>query len=309
MKKSRAGKSILVIVLLVGVVIVAGLGASLLSDTDNESSGLTELFGRGNKIGVVKLEGTIMQSDETLKQLRKFAKRSSVRAIVLRINSPGGAVAPAQEIYREIGKIKEKKPVVASMETVGASAAYYIASNSDRVVSSKGTITGSIGVIMMLTDLHQLIEKIGVNVNVIKAGKFKDIGTGVRPLTEEERKILVSFADEIHEQFISDVAEGRKGKIDKEKLRTIADGRFFSGEKAKEMGLVDDIGNFYDAVKIAATMGGIRTEAELVYPKKKWENYLELLMESTSGFLSGLMERTGLIQLLPALPGNSLIFR
>jgi len=301
MKKSRVGTAVLALVLLVGVFVVVGVVASLWGDAENDASTWTDLFSYGNKIGVIKLEGTIMDSDDVLKQLRKFAKKTSVRAIVIRINSPGGSVAPAQEIYREIVKTRKKKPVVASMETVAASAAYYIASSTDRIVSSNGTITGSIGVIMMLADLHKVIEKLGVNVNIIKAGKYKDIGTGVRPLSDEERSILETFAAEIHEQFISDVEAGRKGKIDKEKLKSISDGRFFTGQKAKEMGLVDDIGNFYDAVKIAADLGHIKTEPELVYPKKKWESYLELLMESTSGMFSGVLERAGLGQLAPSV--------
>ncbi len=280
MKKSRTGKAILFIVFLIVAFIVISIGVSLVSDSDKDTSAWSDLLDYGNSIGVVTVEGSIITSDDILKQLRKFRKKSSVKAIVLRINSPGGTVAPAQEIYREIEKIKKKKPVVTSMETVGASAAYYIASNSDTIVCSAGTITGSIGVIMMLPEIDKVIEKIGVNVNVIKAGKYKDIGTGLRPLSGDERDILETFAREIHEQFISDVASGRKGKIDAEKLRTIADGRFFTGEKAKELGLVDSIGNFYDAVKIAADLGGIKTEPELIYPKKKWGGVMDVFLES-----------------------------
>jgi protease-4 len=301
MKKTRTGKAILFIAFLVAAFIVIAVTVSMIVETDKETSAWTDIFEYGNKVGVVPIEGTITSSDEILKQLRKFRKKSYIKAIVLRINSPGGTVAPAQEIYREIGKVRKKKPVVSSMETVGASAAYYIASNSDKIVCSAGTITGSIGVIMMLPEIHKVIEKIGINVNVIKAGKFKDIGTGVRPLTEEERNILENFAGSIHEQFISDVAAGRKGKIDKDKLRSIADGQFFSGEKAKEIGLVDTIGNFYDAVKIAADLGGVKTEPELVYPKKKWGGLLDVLMESAMNSLNRIADRTRLIQFAPSV--------
>ena len=283
MKKSRTGKAILFIAFLVAIFIVIAVITSMILETEKETSAWTDLLDYGNNVGMVTIEGTITSSDEILKQLRKFRKKSSVKAIVLRINSPGGTVAPAQEIYREIEKVRKKKPVVSSIETVGASAAYYIASNSDKIVCSAGTITGSIGVIMMLPEIDKIIEKIGVSVNVIKAGKFKDIGTGFRPLTGEERNILENFANSIHEQFISDVAAGRKDKIEKEKLRTIADGQFFTGEKAKEIGLVDTIGNFYDAVKIAAELGGIKTEPELVYPKKKWGGLIDVFLESVSG--------------------------
>jgi protease-4 len=299
MKKSRAGLAILLILFLVAGFVAVLVAVSVFSDTEKDTSTWSQVFESGNKIGVINLEGTIISSDDMLKQLRKYRKRSSIKAILIRINSPGGTVAPAQEIYREIGKIKKKKPVVVSMQTVAASAAYYVASNTDKIVCSQGTITGSIGVIMMLPEIHKVIEKIGVNVNIIKAGKYKDLGTGVRPLSDDERNILEGFAAEIHEQFISDVAAGRKGKIDKDKLREIADGRFFSGEKAKEMGLVDSIGNFYDAVKIAADLGGIKTEPELVYPKKKWEGYLDILTESVADSVGKAVEHNRAIQVSP----------
>jgi protease IV len=249
----------------------------------------------------VILEGTLARSDETLKQLRRFRKKKSVKAIVLRINSPGGAVAPAQEIYREIEKVKKKKPVVASMETVAASAAYYIASNTDQIVCSQGTITGSIGVIMFLPDVQKVIDRIGVSMSVVKAGKFKDIGSMFRSPTEEERSLLDTFAADIHEQFIHDVAQGRKGKITTEQLRAVADGRFFTGEKAKELGLVDTMGNFYDAVAIAAKLGGITEEPELVYPKKKWDSVLDVFTESAALILEKAVERGKLTELLPSV--------
>jgi protease-4 len=299
MKKSRTGIALLFVAFLVVCFVVVVVLLSVVSETEPETSSWAEVFDFGNKIGVINLEGTLTSSDETLKQLRKFQKKASVKAVILRINSPGGTVAPAQEIYREVNRIKKKKPVVASLETVAASAAYYIASSADDIVCSRGTITGSIGVIMMLPDIHKVIEKIGVGVNVIKAGKYKDIGSGVRPLTEEEKNILEGFAAEIHEQFISDVAEGRKGKIEKENLRAIADGRFFSGEKAKEMGLVDTIGNFYDAVAMAKKLARVKGDPELVYPKKKWE-YLDLFTESAIDAIHRVADRVRLVQ--PELP-------
>jgi protease IV len=286
------------------IVVVFALFAALISvfgNSEDEGSGWLSILDHGGKIGVITIEDTILRSDGVLKQLRKFRKKSSIKAIVIRINSPGGTVAPAQEIYREIQKVRTKKPVVASIETVGASAAYYIASATDHVVCSKGSITGSIGVIMMLADLHKVIEKLGVGVNVIKAGKYKDIGSGVRPLTEEERSILESFAAQIHEQFITDVAAGRKGKITMDQLRAVADGRFFTGEKAKELGLVDSIGNFYDAVKQAASMAGVKEEPQLVYPEKKWDSYLDVFLESMSDAASRVLMRTRALDLAPEI--------
>lgn len=285
------------------VALFVGVAAifSIFSDKQEEGSGWSELFIPADKVAVIEVEGTITNSDKILKQLRKFHRKSSVKAIVLRINSPGGAVAPAQEIYREIGKVKKKKPVVASIETVGASAAYYIASATDRIVCSRGTITGSIGVIMVLAEIEKIIDKLGVKVNVIKAGKFKDIGSGVRPLTNEERDLLESFAAEIHEQFIKDVEAGRHGKIDMDKLRSIADGSFFTGEKAKELGLVDTMGNFYDAVKIAGDLGGIEGEPKIIYPKKKWDGYLDFFFDSLAQAFEKALERTRVMDSTPAV--------
>lgn len=282
MKPSRAKKGLLAIL----AVVLFFVGISLFipartADDVARGSWLDVL--ESNKIGVVSLEGELLSADEILKDLRKFKKKSSVKAIVLRINCPGGAVAPAQEIYEEIKRTRKKKPVVASMQTIGTSAAYYVASSTDRIVCSAGTITGSIGVIMMLADLQKIVERVGVNMRVIKAGKYKDIGSMFRPMTEEENKILEDFAAEIHEQFIRDVAQARKANIKEDQLRTISDGRFFTGEKAKEMGLVDTLGNFYDAVRVACELANVKGEPELIYPRKRWESYLELFMESTLG--------------------------
>lgn len=283
MKKSRTGKSILLILALMVIFATCSLLVAHYWDKDGETFSMTDLVGQSNKIGVINIEGQIMSSDELMKDLRKFQRKSSIRAIIVRINSPGGAVAPAQELYRELGKIRVKKPVVVSIETVGTSAAYYIASNADKIVCSSGSITGSIGVIMMLPDVQKVIERIGIDVRVIKAGKYKDIGSLVRPLTEEERELLETFASEIHEQFIGDVIKARKGKVQEQEIREIADGRFFTGDRAMHLGLVDTIGNFFDAVKIAAEMSNIQTEPELVYPKKKWDSYLDVFLESVSG--------------------------
>lgn len=296
MKKSRLGVSLIFVIVLMIIFAILVFSISHFVENEERPSGIPDILDYGNKIGVIPIEGTIMTSDETLKDLRKFRKKSSVRAIVLRINSPGGTVAPAQEIYREIEKIRKKKPIVASIETVGASAAYYIAASTDSIVCSKGSITGSIGVIMMLPDLHKVIEKIGVNVNVIKAGAFKDIGSGVKPLNDQERDILQNFATEVHEQFILDVLNGRQGKIELDKLRSIADGRFFTGQTAKELGLVDSMGNFYDAVRVAANLGGIKGEPELEYPKKKWNSYLDLFMDTASKSLVKGLEYAGTVQ-------------
>jgi len=295
MKQSRLKKGLLALLLVVLFFVGISLIVSTTASDDRGKSDWLDVL-ESSKIGVVSLEGELLSADEILKDIRKFKKRSSVKAIVLRINCPGGAVAPAQELYEEIKRIRKKKPVVASMQTIGTSAAYYVASSSDRIVCSAGTITGSIGVIMMLADLQKIVERVGVNVRVIKAGKYKDIGSMFRPMTEEENKILEDFAAEIPEQFIKDVAQARKGKIQEDKLRTISDGRFFTGEKAKEIGLVDNLGNFYDAVRVACELANVKGEPELIYPRKRWESYLELFMESTLGAVARVFHATNKAQ-------------
>ena len=300
-KKSRAGIAILVIACIVAVFFLMVVGLSLLIPSDDSDSGLSSIFQLKSKIGIIQIEDGIMSADKVLKRMRKLSKKKSVKAIVIRINSPGGAVAPAQEIYREIGKTKKKKPVVVSMETLGTSAAYYISSNASHIVCSKGTITGSIGVIMMLAEIHKITEKLGVDVTVIKAGKYKDIGSSVRPMTPEERTLLENFAKELHEQFIKDVATARKGKIDIEKLRELADGSFFTGEKAKEVGLVDSIGNFYDAVEIAKKLAKVTGEVELDYPGKSWESYFNLFAGKLSLQLAQALQHMSVMQPVPAV--------
>jgi protease-4 len=282
MARSRTRSAIIFIVFLVlGFGLIVAALAALTGD-DGESQSLGDLIFGKPKIAVVPIKGAIDSADETLKQLRKYGKNPAIKAIILRIDSPGGSVAPAQELYRQIRKLKKDKPVVASIQTVGASAAYYIASAADRVVCSEGTITGSIGVIMILPNLDEITEKIGLKVNVIKAGKFKDIGSMVRPMTEDEREYLKRFAKGVHSQFINDVAKAREGKIDRKELEEVADGRFFTGKRAKELGLVDSMGNFYDAVEIASELARLEKEPALVYPEKKWGGYLDLLLSSVA---------------------------
>lgn len=287
MPRSRTRSAILFILFLaIGFGVLIALLSALFGD-DSEDRGLMDLLIGRPQVAVVPIVGGVDSADETLKLLKKYTKKTSIKAIILRIDSPGGAVAPAQELYTQIAKIKKKKPVVASMQTVAASAAYYIASAADRVVCSKGTITGSIGVIMIVPNIKEVTEKIGFKVNVIKAGKFKDIGSMIRPMTDPEREYLETFAKEVHDQFIDDVAKARAGKIKREKLLEIADGRFFTGEKALELGLVDSLGNFYDAVDRAAELAKIE-DPKLVYPKEDW-NYLDMFLQSmTQNIVDGI---------------------
>jgi protease-4 len=299
--KGRSRKALI----LVGALTVVCVAIAFLikddSDKAEQETAFGDIFASGNRIGVAPIEGPIDKSDKILKQLRKYQKARRIKAIVLRINSPGGAVAPAQEIYREVRRISETKPVVASIETVGASAAYYIASGANRIVCSPGSITGSIGVIMVMTQVREVIDRLGLKVEIIKAGKYKDIGSFVRPMTPEERQILEDFAKEIHERFIQDVHEGRRGKISLDQLRDAATGGFCTGEKALQLGLVDEMGNFYDAVARAAELGRIKGDPELVYPKKRWDGYLDMFMDSGANALVKALDKARLLGDAPSV--------
>ncbi|MBI5038310.1 MAG: signal peptide peptidase SppA [Nitrospirae bacterium] len=224
----------------------------------------------GNKIALVKIEGVILDSREIIEELKEYNSNESVKAILLRIDSPGGAVAPSQEIYEEVKKIRDegKKKIVTSMGSVAASGGYYIASVSNKIVANPGSITGSIGVIMELANVSGLMKKVGVESVVIKSGKYKDMGSIFRTMTKEERDLLQGLMDDVHDQFIEAVAVGRD--IEKERLIPIADGRVFTGRQAKELGLVDEIGNMQDAIKIAADMVGIVGEPSILEKKKRF---------------------------------------
>ncbi len=234
----------------------------------------------GDKIGVIPIEGPISQSMEITTELLRLKKDTGIKAIILRINSPGGSVGPTQEIYREIRKTIQTKKVVVSMGSVAASGGYYIAAGADKIVANPGTITGSIGVIMRFVRFEELLNKIGIGLEVLKSGEFKDIGSPNRELTERERELLNALIADIQRQFEESVAEGRNLPL--EKVRQIADGRIFSGSRAKELGLVDDLGNFQDAVEIAKNLAGIQGDVTLVYPKKDTMNLWDLVFESAA---------------------------
>ncbi len=247
----------------------------------------------GEKIGVISVEGAILDSQTILSELVSFKEDNDISAVIIRINSPGGAVAPSQEIYREIRKTSQTKKVVASLGSVAASGGYYIAAATDHIMANPGTITGSIGVIVEFIQIQELLDKIGVGFEVLKSGEFKDIGSPHRKLTPQDKALIQSLIGDIQEQFVKAVAEGRGLPV--EKVREIADGRVFSGEKAKALGLVDELGNFQDAVEITKEMAGIRGDVELVYPKKAGLRILDLFRDeaarSLAGFLAGLRSR------------------
>jgi protease-4 len=264
---------------LLGLIIIGViLGVFLLSIFFLSRFGEEKAFTLGDKIAVVDIKGVITSSRGIVEQIERLKENNDVKAIILRINSPGGGVGPSQEIYREVLRAKEKKKIIASMESVAASGGYYVACASDVIVANPGTITGSIGVVMEFSNVEDLLKKIGLRSYVIKSGKHKDIGSPLRNMTSEEKAILQGVIDSVHDQFVRAVAEGRD--MEEGKVRQIADGRIFSGEQAKDLGLVDRLGSLQDAIEIAAEMIGIEGKPVVIYPKRKLSFY-ELLFKKS----------------------------
>jgi protease-4 len=247
-----------------------------------------------DKVALVDVSGVITSSQsaprgvtgtrDLLRELKKHGDDDSVRAVVLRIDSPGGTVVAAQEIYSALRRLRDEKGkvVVASMADVSASGGYYIACAADHIVANPGTITGSIGVIMKFPNLEGLFGKVGIRTITIKSGKFKDTGNSSREMTEEERSVLQSLLDDVHRQFIEDVAAGRGMTI--EEVTPLADGRIFTGRRARELGLVDETGDLRSAVLKAAELAGIEGEPSIVSEKRKIR-FWELLESRLAGLL------------------------
>jgi protease-4 len=228
----------------------------------------------GDRIALIRIEGPIIDSKATLDEMKDYVKDSSIKAIVLRIDSPGGAVAPSQEIYEEVRKAIAHKKIIVSMGSVAASGGYYIASPATKIIANPGTLTGSIGVIMEIPNVEGLMNKIGVKTEVIKSGRHKDMASVFRGIQKEDRAILQNVLDNVHEQFIRAVAEGRK--MLRDDVARIADGRIFTGEQALKIGLVDELGNLEDAIQIAAKLAGIKGEPEVINKKERF-SFIDLL--------------------------------
>ncbi len=231
-----------------------------------------------DKIALVRIEGVLSDSRQVLRQLEKHRGNETVKAIVLRIDSPGGGVGPSQEIYQAVKELvgEGTKKVVVSMGSVAASGGYYIACAADSIVANPGTITGSIGVIMQFGNLEELFKKVGLKTIVLKTGPHKDIGSPVREMTESDKEIIQGLLDDVYEQFVEAIAEGRNLKVPQ--VKEIADGRIFSGKRAKELGLVDELGNLPHALELAAEMVGI-SERPLVIVEEEEEHSLSRLLQ------------------------------
>ena len=266
--KGIVGIFILITVLFVIFLVFAFYTVSSLKSSDHVAESLA---GKKGPIAVVEVEGTIMDSDKTIKKLLKAEVDDSVEAIIVRVNSPGGAVGPTQEIYEEIRRIDKKKPIYASFGTVAASGGYYIGAACRKIYSNAGAMTGSIGVIMNFMNLSKVYEWAKVKPETIKAGKYKDIGNAARDMTNEERGLLNEMTANVHEQFISDIFKVREKKIKGglDGLREYAQGQIYSGQGAKDRGLVDEIAGLWQAGRLIHEELGIKAKFGLKFIKLK----------------------------------------
>jgi protease-4 len=263
------GMTLLVFIGFVAIIAMYGFG---LFGGDGRS------FNLRGKVGIIPIEGIIGEAGEIIEQINEFADDKGIRAVVLRINSPGGGVVPSQEIYQAVRELKKKKKVVASMGSVAASGGYLIAVAADRIVANPGTITGSISTVMHYANVEELLKKVGVRSAVVKSGKFKDIGSPTREMTAEEKSLIQAIVDDIYDQFVRTIAENRKLPL--QRIFELADGRIFSGRQAKDLGLVDDLGGLQDAVLLAGKLSGMEGSPEIVHGMKKKTTLLKYLMGS-----------------------------
>lgn len=233
-------------------------------------------FNLRGKVGIIAIEGIIGEAGELIEQINEFADDKGIKAVVLRINSPGGGVVPSQEIYQAVRELKKKKKVVVSMGSVAASGGYLIAVAADRIVANPGSITGSISTVIHYANVEELMKKVGVRSSVVKSGKFKDIGSPTREMTAEERSLIQAIVDDIFDQFVRTIAENRKLPLPR--IFELADGRIFSGRQAKDLGLVDDLGGLQDAVLLAGKLSGMEGTPEIIHGMKKKTSLLKYLM-------------------------------
>jgi protease-4 len=269
----------------IAVIVIGGLIVLNLLFPDLDLSG-------ENRIALIRLEGVILDAQTTIGDLKRFSENPLVKAIVLRIDSPGGGVVPSQEIHDAVKRVRNKsnKAIIASMGTVAASGGYYIAAATDRIIANPGTLTGSIGVIMEMANVEGLLKKVGVEGIVIKSGRFKDAGSPLRRMTDEERKLMQSVMDDVHHQFIQAVAEGRSLEVSE--VQPLADGRIFTGRQAKEARLVDELGDLDDAIHLAADIVGIEGEPKVLEPRRRF-SIRELLESRLPSFFPKLDLQSG----------------
>ncbi|MCA0446659.1 MAG: signal peptide peptidase SppA [Bacteroidetes bacterium] len=294
MSSSNSGKIVLTIIgifaggiILLIAITVFSLSGMFSSEAD-EDGDYSSSLNSGSKIGLVDISGEIISSDFYVRQIEAFRESSSIQGLLVRVNSPGGAVAPSQEIYESIRAFRESgKPVVISMNSVAASGGYYLALGGSTLMANPGTITGSIGVIIQYPQVKPLMDKVGIEVITVKSGKFKDVGSPFRQQTTEDLTYLQNVINDTYDQFVETVASERNLPIDS--ARALAEGKIYTGRQAMNNGLVDTLGTFEDAVRLAGKMAGITGKPELV-KKRKQEKFLDRLLGTDSESMSAIRD-------------------
>lgn len=281
---------------ILGILALFGVGLTLLFSPFlffSRDTTETVVAGSGDRIALVELKGTITSSEEFNRQVKKYRDDRSIRALLIRIDSPGGGVVASQEMYEELRKARDGgKPVVVSMGSLAASGGYYVACGGSRLVANRGTLTGSIGVISEFLQLRQALDKLGIDVKIIKSGKLKDAGAPTRPMTDLDEKYFQALMDEVHRQFIAVVRDERK--LSQEKVVALADGRVFTGEQAVKEGLVDTLGTFEESVAIAAELAGIKGEPTIVKERKRvsfWNSVFSDVGETVKDLKQEVLDR------------------
>jgi protease-4 len=286
--KKRPVLMIVVTAAVLGVIFVIMLSLASFMTGNGRSSTSLPVVG-ADRVALVKIEGLLVSAEQIVEELNDYAEDGSIKAIVMRIDSPGGGVVVSQEIFNAVKNAKkEGKKIVVSMGTVAASGGYYVAAAADKIVANPGTLTGSIGVKMEFANVEKLLEKIGVKGMIVKAGEYKDIGSPFRDMTDQEKKLLQDVIDDVHNQFIEAIAEGRK--LPAADVRAIADGRIFTGRQALDLKLVDQMGDLADSIRIAGDLAGIKGKPKVIEKKKKIP-FLEYLKEETAAWISDVILR------------------
>lgn len=251
----------------------------------------------GDAVAVVDIHGELFYDRGKIEEINSYRDDSNVKAVLVHINSPGGGVAASQALYHALMKLREEKPVVASMASVAASGGYYVACAADSIVAEEGTLTGSIGVIATFLRTEELFQKIGLDVTVVKSGRYKDVGSPHREITDEERAYLGDLLDNVYDQFLRAISEGRGMPVDR--VRDLAQGRLYTGEQARQSGLIDRVGSYEDALLLAAEMGGIDGEPQVVKRRPRRSLAERILGQKWADFAAGREERISIKYIIP----------
>lgn len=287
----KSSTKLFIIILIILLIFAFGifLVLSMFIGVDEQEE-VETITGKGEKIALIELKGVILESEKIVKQFKKYRNDRSIKGILFRVDSPGGGVVASHEIYNEVRKTRESgKPVVVSMASVAASGGYYISCGASKIVANPGTLTGSIGVISQFLRVDPLLDKLGIEMNTIKSGKFKDAGNPFRGMTEDDKKYFQNLMDGVHKQFIEIVSKERN--IDLNEIKLIADGRVFTGEEAYKLKLVDTLGTLEDAIAITAHLANIKGEPSIVREVKKKTFFEKVIGEAKIEDLLGIRDQ------------------